>query len=501
MLNNFKYTIDNLGLAPIDLQGKRFTWCNDQQTPTMTKIDHMFASTEWLEIFPRTDLQALASLGSDHCPLFLQGDVVLDFYRGFRFEAHWAHMPGFTETIQEAWNRAVNTQDDILRIHIKLIRTAKALKNWRRKSLGGYKITWAILNITLANLERAQESRILTPEELEFKKYLKTKALGIAAIQKARARQHSRLTWIRKGDTNTRFFQLHANIRRKKTFIGALKGDTSLVVSQENKSMLAHTHFSNLLGTTTTRTRAINWSELGYEHHDLEDLDAPFTEQEIEAVVKNMPSEKAPGPDGFIGVFYKKCWSIIKEDLVQAVMSFYSHRTARLNLINETNIVLLPKIQDAASLSYYMPISLINSVVKIITKILANRLAPHLNSLVSHAQNAFIKKRCIHDNFIYTQRVIQPLHKKRRSALFIKLDISRAFDSIGWSFLLEVLQALGFSTKWRDWIAALLGTTTSKVLINGEPTPGIRHARGLRQGDPLSPPFIHSSHRPTTTDN
>jgi len=169
-------------------------------------------------------------------------------------------------------------------------------------------------------------------------------------------------------------------------------------------------------------------------------------------------------------VFYKKCWSIIKEDLVQAVMSFYGHRTARLDLINEENIVMLPKIQDVASLSYYRPISLINSVVKIITKILANRLAPHLNSLVSHAQNAFIKKRCIHDNFLYAQRVIQLLHKKRRSALFIKLDISKAFDSIGWSFLLEVLQALGFSTKWRDWIAALLGTTTSKVLINGEPT-------------------------------
>ena len=106
-----------------------------------------------------------------------------------------------------------------------------------------------------------------------------------------------------------------------------------------------------------------------------------------------MPSEKAPGPDGFIGVFYKKCWSIIKEDLVQAVMSFYRHRTTRLNLINEANIVLLPKIQDATSLSDYMPISLINSVVKIITKILANRLAQHLNSLVSHVKGTVTPKR------------------------------------------------------------------------------------------------------------
>lgn len=200
-----------------------------------------------------------------------------------------------------------------------------------------------------------------------------------------------------------------------------------------------------------------------------------------------MPSEKAPGPDGFIGLFYKKCWTIIKDDLTQAIWSFYSHRTARLNLINEVNIVLLPKNQMAATISEYRPISLINSVAKIITKLLANRLAPHLNGMVSSAQNAFIKKRCIHDNFIYSQRFIQLLHRKRKPSLFIKLDISKAFDSISWPFLLEVMQVLGFSTKWRDWVAALLGTASSKVIVNGQQTSGIKHARGLRQGDPLSP--------------
>ena len=91
----------------------------------------------------------------------------------------------------------------------------------------------------------------------------------------------------------------------------------------------------------------------------------------------------------------------------------------------------LPKNQVASQVSDYKPISLINSMVKIITTLLANRLAPHMNSLVSIAQNAFIKKRCIHDNFIYVQRVIQLLHKRKKPALFIKLDISKAFDSIG----------------------------------------------------------------------
>lgn len=129
-------------------------------------------------------------------------------------------------------------------------------------------------------------------------------------------------------------------------------------------------------------------------------------------------------------------------------------------------------------MSEYRPISLITSLVKIITKFLANRLPPYMNELVSHAQNAFIKKRCIHDNFRYVQRVIQQL----------SLYISKAFDSIRWPYLLEVLIAFGFSTKCCNWVSTILiRSSSSKILINGRPSQNIKYARGLRQDDRHSP--------------
>ena len=76
-------------------------------------------------------------------------------------------MPVFHETVQEAWSKPVNTQDAILRIHVKLLRTVKALRHWRRNSLAGWKLRWAIINMILANLERAKESTTLQPEELQ----------------------------------------------------------------------------------------------------------------------------------------------------------------------------------------------------------------------------------------------------------------------------------------------------------------------------------------------
>jgi hypothetical protein len=66
----------------------------------------------------------------------------------------------------------------------------------------------------------------------------------------------------------------------------------------------------------------------------------------------------------------------------------------------------------------------------LITKILANRLGPELDYLISNNQTAFVRRRCIHDNFVYVKEVIERLHKKKTPALFIKLDVSKTFETV-----------------------------------------------------------------------
>nr|CAD40511.2 OSJNBa0050F15.5 [Oryza sativa Japonica Group] len=220
---------------------------------------------------------------------------------------------------------------------------------------------------------------------------------------------------------------------------------------------------------------------------DLEDIEEDITEEELKATIFSMPAEKAPGPDGFIGAFYKAAWEIIKEDLLKAVISFFNRNTLQLRDLNSTFICLLPKKDDANGAEHYRPISLIHSLSKIISKLLANRLAPELPELVSPNQSAFIRKRAIHDNFLYVQNMVKFLHKSKKQSLFFKVDIAKAFDTVCWPYLLEVMRYFGFGTQSLNWISNLLATSTSQILLNGVPGPSIAHVRGLRQGDPLLP--------------
>ncbi|KAM0891589.1 hypothetical protein ACQ4PT_026301 [Festuca glaucescens] len=102
-------------------------------------------------------------------------------------------------------------------------------------------------------------------------------------------------------------------------------------------------------------------------------------------------------------------------------------------------------------------------------------------------QSAFIKHRSLHDNFVLVRQVARKINMRRQTGVLLKLDLARAFDSISWSFLFEVLRRMGFGERFLKWIALLLYTANTRVMVNGVPGDRIYHGRGLRQGDPTSP--------------
>lgn len=158
-----------------------------------------------------------------------------------------------------------------------------------------------------------------------------------------------------------------------------------------------------------------------------------------------------------------------------------------LQKLNSALVVLLPKKPGASISADFRPITMIHSFAKLVSKILALRLASRLNEMVDKNQNAFIQTRSIYANYKYVQWAATLIQKRKTPMLLLKLDISKAFDTLSWLFLLEVLQAYDFGERWRGWIEASLSTATSRIILNRHQGPPTRHLRGVRQGDSLSP--------------
>jgi len=124
---------------------------------------------------------------------------------------------------------------------------------------------------------------------------------------------------------------------------------------------------------------------------------------------------------------------------------------------------LVPKKDNPEHANDFRPISLLNSFVKILTKLLANRLQTKGLHVVHDNQYGFIKGRTIQDYLGWAFEYLHQYHHSRREIIILKLDFEKAFDLVEHSVIIEVLRAIGFPAKWLRWTSDIL----SSVLLNG----------------------------------
>ena len=172
---------------------------------------------------------------------------------------------------------------------------------------------------------------------------------------------------------------------------------------------------------------------------------------------------------------------------MQCIWNFFQQQFL-LRDQNHSFIALVPKLNGSHIAQQFRPISLCNIVYKIISKNLANRLKVHLHKIISPLQSAFVPKRNIQDNTILAHQLLHSFKSKRGKGgfMFLKMDMEKAFDRMEWSFVLAILEKLGFSSIWISWIRICISSASFSILLNRSTFGHFRPERGLRQGDSLS---------------
>ena len=176
---------------------------------------------------------------------------------------------------------------------------------------------------------------------------------------------------------------------------------------------------------------------------------------------------------------------MLKADVMAAVQLF--HITGSLPKgCNASFIALIPKVRDSSSLDQFRPISLVGVIYKIITKVLSSRMKIIMPLIIDECQSAFICGRGLLDSVVMANEVLEDVKRNGKSGVCFMVDFEKAYDSVRWSFLFDMLPRLGFHDKWISWVKGCLVSSSVSVLVNGS-TEEFKPSRGLRQGDPMAP--------------
>ena len=387
------------------------------------------------------------------------------------------------------WNYPTFQSSGLKKFAEKLKRLKQRLIWWNKNVVGNI---FAALISKEAEVKQAESDLLQNHNttNLETFQNLSTEFDILLDMEEQFWKQKARCRWILEGDRNTKLF--HSMVQRKKSRlrINSISDQGTLLTDPADIQESLIKYFKDTLSGDSPIPGfaealpiipTLVTPDMNAQLESLPSL------EEIKAVVFDLNKDAAAGPDGYTSHFYHVCWDIIKQDLQEAIHSFFQGEPLPLSYTC-TNIALIPKVESPSTWSEYRPISLCNNSIKIITKVMNDKLAPFLPDLISGNQSGFVKGKAIADNILLTQELVHFLDvKKGPSNLVLKLDMMKAYEKIEWSFLDYILSKFGFSTTWRMLVMNTLANCHYSYLLNGEACGFLKASRGLRQGDPLSP--------------
>ncbi|KAJ9536724.1 hypothetical protein OSB04_un000109 [Centaurea solstitialis] len=375
----------------------------------------------------------------------------------------------------------------------KLVTHLKNLKQPLRKLRGRYGEMSKRVDDLRSTLNVIQLAVDLNPLDRLIKEELSQVRLD---YQQARLdeesyyRQRAKIRWLNQGDSNTKFFHNAVKEKRNRNCIRSVLDAHGTLVRDDDVPNVFLDHFRSFLGMRDPLVQPEVDQDLFYNPLSLgESLDIirPITDGEIKDALFGIGNDKAPGSDGFSSKFFKSAWGVIGNDLMVAVHNFFY--TGRiLKEINHTLLCFIPKIPNATRVADFRPISCCSVLYKVISKVIAERMKPYLAQLVGPTQSAFIPGRRIADNIMMAHELVVGYQRQQgQPRCAFKIDLRKAYDTVDWRYLACMLSGLGFHPVFCKWIDELLNTSSFSIVLNGETHGFFKGARGLRQGDPISP--------------
>ncbi|XP_074305950.1 uncharacterized protein LOC141641178 [Silene latifolia] len=473
---DFRGCVDFCGLMDLKGQGAFFTWTNKQAPSTRgySRIDRFLVNDDWMDLYPGAYVHFLPEGLFDHNPcVCYRRNSGITRKRQFRYYNMWSLDAEFKNVVQQSWSASISGTP-MYNVVTKLKNLKGPLKALNRNGFSDVDKSMGIARALLEDVQLKLQSNPSDSDLINAECEAADSYRHLCKIQHSFLSQKAKVDWLHFGDDNTRFFHSHIRAKQVHNRVLTIQGVDGVQYTDLDKIEDAFlVYYKSLLGssmpTTPVHSPTVRKGKLVTQEHC------------------SILLAEAPGPDGFSSQFFKDSWEIVGEDTIAAIKNFF--QTGKLlKQVNTTNITLIPKSSNPTSVLDFRPIACCNTLYKALAKVLCKRLSKILPDIVSESQGGFVQGRNIVANVLICQDLVRLYNRKAASPrCLIKIDLKKAYDSVEWGFLSQMMTALNFPQKFIDLVMTCVTSPTYSLNVNGNKFGFFKGERGLRQGDPLSP--------------